>query len=275
MNVMEKRRSDRMNMTIPVAVEGVDAEGRLFKDDAEALVIGRFGGRIRLGRHLERGQQLLVVGPSNRIPAVFEVVETVVPHSDDHGEYGMVCLDRAEDVWGIHVWGESEEPSEAKALLECQMCRTVGFVPLSLSQVDAIRYLGFVGLPCLECQATTPWGYAEVEPPSRSEGSSSVAPRVERLDQFTPRKHRRVYIQLPLKVKSENGAEELTHTENISRSGLGFLSSRHYEEGERVLVQFPYNREHELPARHARILYRRSVEGSGNSIYGLVFRLDQ
>src|SRR5438552_12332134 len=120
MKVMEKRRSDRVNMTVPVAIEGVDAEGRLFKDDAQALVVGRFGGRIRMGRHLERGQQLLVVGPRNPIPAVFEVVETVGAPSGERGEYGMVCLDHAEDVWGIHVWGEKEEPSDAKALLECQ-----------------------------------------------------------------------------------------------------------------------------------------------------------
>jgi PilZ domain-containing protein len=273
MNVMEKRRSDRMNVTVPVAVEGVDAEGRLFKDDAQALVISRFGGRIRLGHRLERGQQLLVVGPRNPTPAVFEVVETVVAASDDGGEYGMVCLDRAEDVWGIRVWGETEEPSDAKALLECQMCRTVGFVPLSLTQVDAIRYLGFVGLPCLECQATTPWGYAEVKAPKPPDGSKGEAAAVEGLDQFTPRKHRRVYVQLALKVKADNGAEEFTHTENVSRSGLGFLSARRYDLGEMVYVQFPHDPARELPARRARIRYRRAVEGSGNSIYGLEFVL--
>jgi PilZ domain-containing protein len=273
MKVMDKRRSDRVNMTVPVAVEGVDAEGRLFKDEAQALVIGRFGGRIRLGRRLERGQQLLVVGPRNLTPAVFEVVEAIAAPSGDQGEYGVVCLDRAEDVWGIHVWGENEEPSEAKALLECQMCRTVGFVPLTLTQVDAIRYLGFVGLPCLECKATTPWGYAEVNAPMRSEGSQGETSAVQHVEQFTPRKHRRAYMQLPLKVKSEKGAEELTHTENVSRSGLGFLSARHYQPGEKVLVQFPYDPAHELPARHARILHRRPVEGSGNAIYGLVFGL--
>jgi PilZ domain-containing protein len=274
MKVMDKRRSDRMNMTVPVAVEGVDAEGQLFKDDAQALVIGRFGGRIRLGRRLVRGQQLLVVGPRNPTPAVFEVVETVGAPSEEHGEYGVVCLDRAEDVWGIHVWGENEEPSDAKALLECQMCRTVGFVPLSLTQVDAIRYLGFVGLPCLECQATTPWGYAVVEASMWPEGSKGETSAVERLEQFTPRMHRRVYIQLPLKVTAENGAEEFTHTENVSRSGLGFSSARHYKTNEKVLVQFPYDPAHELPARHARILHRRPVEGSGNAIYGLVFAFE-
>lgn len=261
-------------MTVPVAVEGVDAEGRLFKDDAEALVIGRFGGRIRLGRRLERGQQLLVVGPSNPTPAVFEVVEAVVPHSAEHAEYGMVCLDRAEDVWGIHVWGETEEPSDAKALLECQMCRTVGFVPLSLSQVDALRYLGFVGLPCLECQATTPWGYAEVKAPAKPEATQTQGPEIEPLEDFTPRQHRRVYVQLPLKVRSEDGGEELTHTENVSRSGLGFISAREYRQGQRVLVQFPYDSSHPLPPRHARILHRRPVEGSGQSIYGLAFGLE-
>lgn len=275
MKVLEKRRSDRMNMTVPVAVEGTDAEGRLFKDTAQALVISRFGGRIRLGRRLERGQQLLVVSPRHPTPAVFEVVEAVVAPSSERGEYGVVCLDSAEDVWGIHVWGENEEPADAKALLECQMCRTVGFVPLSLSQVDGIRYLGFVGLPCLECQATTPWGYAEVQTPAPSEGSQAVAAAVEPLEQFTPRKHRRIYIQLPLKVKSGHGAEELTHTETVSRSGLGFLSSRHYATNERVLIQFPYVPAHDLPARHARILHRRPVEGSGKAIYGLAFGLER
>ena len=106
-----KRRSDRLNLTVPVAAEGLDARGRPFKDDAQALVINRFGGRIRLARRLRPGQQVLLVGPHARWPAVFEVVEMATPPSAEQAEYGVACLDRAEDFWGIRVWGKTETPN--------------------------------------------------------------------------------------------------------------------------------------------------------------------
>jgi PilZ domain-containing protein len=269
-----KRRSDRLNITIPVAVEGMDTRGRHFKDDAQALVLSRFGGRIRLSRPLERGQKVLVAGPRAPSPAVFEVVETVVPPSGQRGEYGVACLGRAEDVWGIRVWGDSETQAEAKALVECRICRTVGFIPLSLSQVEALRGMGFVGLPCEECKATTPWAYWEMKVPIEAKDEGEAVPQggiAIHVEHYTPRRHRRVYVQLPLKVLWPRGNAEITHTENVSRDGLGFLSCRRHEPGEQVSIRFPYDPSQEVPATRARILNRRAVEGSENAIYGVCF----
>jgi len=260
-----------LNLTVPVAAEGLDARGRPFKDDAQALVINRFGGRIRLARRLRPGQQVLLVGPHARWPAVFEVVEMATPPSAEQAEYGVACLDRAEDFWGIRVWGKTETPADAKALLECQLCRTVGFVPLSLSQVEGLRGLGFVALPCERCKATTPWSYWELNVPVRTEGREDKPTVALHIDNFTPRRHRRVYVQLPLKVFSEKGGEEITRSENVSRGGLGFSSCCCYHLGEQVAVRFPYDPSHEIPGTRVRIVHGRPAEGNGNTVYGLVF----
>jgi len=260
-----------MNITVPIAVEGMDAQGRPFKDDAQALVINRFGGRIRLGRRLDRGQKLLVVGPRDPSPKIFEVVETVVRPFDEPSEYGVVCRDRAEEFWGIRVWGETETPADAKGLLECQMCRIVGFVPLSLSQVDTLRTLGLVGLPCLECQVTTPWAYAEMKMPVKSEEATAQRAVGFHIENYKPRDHRRIYIQLPVQVSSQAAEEEITRTENVSQTGLSFLSSRHYEPNELASIRCPYDPSEEIPAIRTRIIYRRPVEGSGGAIYGVRF----
>ena len=271
MTTTHKRRSDRLNLTVPIAVEGLDARGRPFRDDAQALVINRFGGRIRLGRRLKRGQQVLVAGPHARWPAVFEVVETAAPPSGERAEYGVACLDRAEGFWGIRVWGETETPADAKALLDCQLCHTVGFVPLSISQVEALRGVGFVGLPCARCNATTPWSYWELNVPIRAESGEDKTTVALRIEKFTPRRHRRVYVQLPLKVSSDKGAEEITRTENVSRGGLAFSSCYSYQPSEQVAVRFPYDPSHEIPGTRVRIVHGQPGEGNGNVIYGLAF----
>lgn len=273
----EKRRSDRLMLTIPLLVQGVDAKGRTFKDEARTISLNRHGARVQVARPLRAGQTLMLTNLVGRRETEFRVVGPVAPITEQGGEWGVECLDPTENIWGIQFPPVSEEEGRgSKALLECRQCHAVALLRLSLVEVEVLETSGLLTQACTSCELATPWGYAEKQvamsgPPEEAAmvAEAQAEARAAARGGIDQRKYRRVSLQLPLMVRDYYGGVEMSKTENVSKGGFCFVSERDYHIGEGVLVVCPHNPSAQNIEVRARIVRQRPVEGTKRKVYGV------
>lgn len=273
---VEKRRSDRLLLTIPLRIHGTDSRGVAFKEDARTVTLNRQGARIQVSHPLRSGQTVRLVNLVSHHEADFRVVGPTAPPSEKGGEWGVECLDSKENIWGIQfpppVGGKGVE---SKALLECRKCHTVALMPVSLVEVEVLQTAGILSRHCQSCDNVSPWGYAEKQvamegPPGEAamvaEAQAEARAAVTGADS---RRHRRVALQLPVLVRDYYGGAEITKSENVSKGGFCFASEKNHMVGEGVLVVCPYSTSTQSIEVPARIVRRREIEGTNRKIYGV------
>jgi hypothetical protein len=274
MREMERRRSDRLLLTIPLRVEGTDVRGREFESEARTVIINRHGARIQLKHSLKAGQVVRLVNLVNQRVAEFRVVGPTEPYSEKGGEYAVATVNPDSNIWGIQFPPPSEsEVTTPKALVECRMCHTVALRHLSMVEVEVLESAGIFSRVCEKCGQPTPWGQAEqqvaMEGPPGEEDLFREARGGVTAAEANRRQHRRVSLQLPILVRDYYGGAEITKTENISKGGFCFASEKTYQLGEAVMVICPYD-----PAAHSievrsKIVRKRQIEGINKKIYGV------
>ncbi len=270
----EKRRSDRLMLTIPLRVTGVDDRGQAFEKEARTINLNRHGARIQLRLPLKSGQVLGLVNLITRRGGNFRVVGPTQPYSEGGGEWGVECLDAAKNIWGIQFPAPLEPEGETPgALLECRTCHTVALTHLSLVEVEVLESAGIFSRRCEQCGQETPWGYAEtqiaMQSPPEDSAMSAEAPAAA--TGAEKRRHRRVSLQLPVLIRDYYGGTEVTKSENVSKGGFCFASEKSYLLGAGIMVVCPYSATssaQNIEVR-ARIVRRRNLEGTNRIIYGV------
>ncbi len=270
----EKRRSDRLMLTIPLLIKGTDSKGRRFEADGRTVTLNRHGARIQTPHPLRAGQVLQVVNLVGRREAEFRVVGPISPLTEKGGEWGMEFLDPQEDIWGIQ-FPPPATGAESKALLECRDCHAVALMQLSLVEVEVLETSGIISRPCATCEVVTPWGVAEKQvamsaPPEEAAMMAEAHAQVRRGTRTSEqRRHRRIALQLPVLLRDYYGGGEITKTENISKGGFCFVSEKTYHVGEGMIVICPYNPGGQNIEVRARMVRRRNIEGTTRKIYGV------
>ncbi len=267
----EKRRSDRLMITLPLVVEGIDGKGQRFDNTARTITINRHGARIVSPRPLRAGQTITVTNLASRLKCQFRVVGPVAPASERGGEWGIECIDSKENIWGIQFPPRpSGEANQSSALLECRECGTVALTPVSLVEVEVLETSGILTKPCENCGRETSWNLTEKQAGAgRAPGEAAPAEQPS-TNGAENRKHRRSALQLPALIRDYYGGSETTKTENASKGGFCFVSEKRHHVGEYLLVVCPYNpataQQIEVRARVVRCL---PVEGSTRQVYGV------
>ena len=267
----EKRRSDRLMLTVPLRVQGHDSQGEEFSEEARTLTLNRHGACISIVRPLMPGQTIRITNLVSRREAHFRIVGPVSPRTEKGGEWGVECMDQ-KDIWGIQFPPSRASEDDSTALLECRKCHSVAVVHLSLVEVEVLETSGLIAKNCKKCKKNSPWGYAEKqvamgapagEAAMVEEAGKKAAKGAEQ------RKHRRVSLQLPVLVRDYYGGVEVTKSENVSKGGFCFISEKDHLIGEGVLVACPYSAaEHGIEVR-AKIVRRQDVHGSEKKVYGV------
>ncbi len=270
--IAEKRRSDRLMLTVPLRVRGRDPQGEEFADEARTVTLNRHGACIQIIRPLMPGQTLRLTNLVSRREAAFRVVGPVSPRTEKGGEWGVECVDQKRDIWGIQFPPSKAGENDSAALLECRKCHSVAVVHLSLVEVEVLETSGLIAKDCQSCRQTSPWGYAEKQvamgaPPGEADMVAEAGKTAAQgPDQ---RRHRRVSLQLPVLVRDYYGGVEITKSENVSKGGFCFISEKDHLIGEGVLVACPYSAsEHSIEVR-AKIVRRQEVRGSDKKVYGV------
>lgn len=273
----ERRRSDRLWLTIPLRVEGADSNGQIVGYTGRAISLNRHGGRIQIPQELDWDHSIRLRSPMGQHEAEFRVVETIASHEDRGCECGVECLDKENNFWGIEFPSHEDQAVDAKVLLECGMCHTVALMPLTFLEIATLRTIGMVGMYCSKCGAETPWRYAEMRVPACRQPEqpwSSVEREARCLTSITEsagRVHRRVYMQMPLWIHAHYGDSDYVRIENISRIGFSFSSERKYLQGEIVRAAFPIASMSLHAKISLRIVREQPIEGSTIRFYGATF----
>ena len=281
---IERRRSNRLMLTVPLRVRGVDENGDSFDCDAQTIDISRHGARIRIVRALASGQHIRVTNMINRREASFRVAGPLAPMTEKGGdfgvmgpitaqaesqsEWGMESLDPNSDLWGIRFPPPPpSEDSEPKALLVCRECGAAELVRLSLIEVEVLETAGIFSRLCSNCQTTTPWGFAEIENPKNEPApAGAAASSVER------RRHRRAVLQLPILIRDYFGGVEIAKTENVSKSGVCFATEKNYYLGEGILVACPYDKKSQNIEVTAQVVNRQDIPQSHRKVYRVKYK---
>ena len=284
----DKRRSQRVKLSIPLRIHGTDAAGRPYECEARTVDLNRHGARIRISRLLTGGETIHVLNVSNHREADFRVAGPVSPLTKEGGMfgvlgpvsedpakrrgYGIECLDTTLHFWGITFPRVPDSgPFPPSALLRCRKCQTTALLNISLVEVDVLETAGILSWPCDICGEVTPWGYAKKDPETQPSPESPAGEPPPQDLYF--RKHRRVSLQLPMRIRKYSGDVEITKCEDISKGGLCFISQKHYYTGEGILVACPYNPSGQNIEVEAQIVRQEEIEDTNRKIYGVKFGL--
>ncbi len=267
--VAQKRRSDRLRLTIPLRVHGTDSAGAKIKADGRTLVLNRHGARIQLGENLAVGSLVRIVNLTNNREAEFRVVGPTAPPSEKGGEWGVEYSHPKEDIWGIRFPPIEGDIAEAAALLECHACHTAVMLRLSLVEVEVLEATGILNRMCENCDRKTSWGYAEKQ--LAVEGAKPAPSGKAAASGSDLRRHRRVALQMPVRVRDYQGGVEVSKSDNVSKGGFSFVSEKNYAIGAGVMVACPYSPTGESPEVHARIVRQRTIAGTNRKVYGVSY----
>ena len=272
---VERRRSERLLITVPIHVEGMDRNGEKFSEETKTLVINRQGARIELKRMVAAGSLLVVSTTVGRRSCQFRVVGPVRPISEEAGELGIECLESNCNLWGIGFPPPSATEGACTALLECRRCHVVKLSHLSLVEHEVLGTSGLLVKECEACGRSTSWSYKELSVSLLGDDAGTALPSAESFAQHASDSNRRTYnrvaLQLSIRVRSFSGVEEFTRSENVSRSGMCFITDRAYEVGEVILVTCPFEKGgHNIEVR-GQVVRRREMQGTGRKVYGICY----
>jgi hypothetical protein len=277
----ERRRSERLWLTVPVTVVGTDSAGQDFECEARVINLSRHGARVQVPHQLAPNHLILLQSPDGNHQADFRIVGLVAPASAQVVEYCAECVNEAQNFWQIEFPPPEDVNSEnSKVLVECIKCNTMALLPLTILEVQAVRSMGWVGKACSNCARVSLWKYAHLGKSQNHSGSPKREARhrppswIGAAMDSTGRNHRRVYVLMPLEVQNAQGDQEITRTENISKCGFCFASDKAYQPGDAITAIFE-NAEDSVNHQtrlSAKIVREQAILGSSRKLYGATYR---
>jgi len=252
----EKHAGGQLKVAVPVRVRGVSNQNRFFDEETETDRIGPQLVVTHLPHLLELETEVHVTSLKTTIGGIYRVLWVNARPRDGRHYLGLELLDPEGDLWGLKFPSPSpESPPLPEVRLECQRCH--GILQIAVPEADE-EFLseGFlIAHHCDGCKGTTPWGIPAAPKPEAMEPETrqeKTRPE-QRFKGRAPLKIRINAIRQKWGVKNE----DICTTENVSRTGVLFLTQKNYEVGEAVEILMPY-KEGEItaipvPARVVRV----------------------
>lgn len=107
------RRSQRVNISVPVLIYGNGKDGQPFQEETHSLVVNAHGGLILLSAPVVLEQKLLLMNPKN-MEEVRARVAYVGRLEKGKREVGVGFIEPSPRFWHIHFPPEDWDPSERK-----------------------------------------------------------------------------------------------------------------------------------------------------------------
>jgi len=275
------RRSDRVLLKIPLEVSGTDLQGNSITERAHTQVINRNGASLVLRNAFRPDGQMTVKNLHTGQSCRFRACRVSQDIPGGLREWGVECLDPAPNFWGITFVESPQVPYVEEegvgSLLECTMCHYREMTKLAVPEYRTVVQKTSLARHCTWCGKETEWKLAIVKedleatgPQALKEGEVAFSPAsgAER-----PLEERRT-ARVPISIRHADGREELTITENLSRSGICCVANMELQVGDRVFLRLVSGQgpgEAELPAQ---IMWRKTNE-KGGFFYGMKLERDQ
>ena len=233
------RRRDRFARKLHIKVWGTDAEGQDFVEETHTTFVARHGAKIVLQRGLVTDQELTVRCEGSGGEGDARVVG-FIGEDEDGKHYAIQFLEAEANVWGIDSAPLAETEADVeRVLLECLRCKARTLTYLDELEAEVFEANQIIWRNCKSCKAMTLWrrstGTATTAQPDSPVASPPEAARVQ-----NTRQHPRVDLGVKAAVRTSLLGEEVVATENVSRGGFVFKSSRAYTKGMSVEASVPY-----------------------------------
>ena len=270
MTPKETRSTERILLGIPIRVLGLKCSSGEFIEDTRTVVVNRAGARIALRHRVTPGDTLRIINLHNYDKADFRVVVPASPTDQPVMEWGVECLDRSRNIWGIEFGHPLVDRSGA--LIQCQTCHLEVFTALSQAALEDLGSTGTLQRPCGQCARLTTWSYALVtrepqQPPPKQ--GEAVATPIRLPETSKGRINDRHGAKMQILVRSPQGQEEISVTENVSTGGLAVSLAMDANVGDELRVIYPYSGEGQKAEQKAEVRRRATYAFAGRRLYGL------
>lgn len=278
-----KRRSDRIELMMRIQVNGNDTAGQQFVDNAHTVVISRYGAMIVLGRGLTPEDEINVSCMATKKEATARVVGQAGV-SPEGFLYGIELLEPKINLWGIGFPPVDEsEVAAGRVLLECMSCRTREVALLNDLELQVYQSSDRLTRKCQRCDGSTIWGeplhdtpQKELAPmPASDRSAFQPPPNPHALEEGgrtrNDRTAPRINMKVPYCIRTPVYGEDPGITEDLSRGGFRFTSSKKYSVGSLVEASVPYTKGGANIFVPARIAWSRDMPEYGAATYGIAY----
>lgn len=273
---VQKRRSERVLLRIPIEVKGIDAAGKAFKEVTTTLVINRGGARISMKHVLKADTGITITNLQTEITCPFRVVGMAGQTHGEGPECSVECLKEKLNFWGImfpeKMTAKGVPPAELElidALLECSVCHIGELAQLTKEQYGALTARLFLSRNCTQCGVLTEWKFGFMETDKGEVTAVQVPQTAVPLRGKELRGAKRMTVKIPIRIRVSDGVVEITRTENLSKTGVCFISSRKMQVGEVIKITVGYEPGKNESEMSARVAWARPQAGTSSMLYGV------
>lgn len=271
----KKRRSDRLQVAIPIRVRGMSTENKFFDEETATSWLSQHGIMTRLRHLVDLETEVHVTNLKNSVAGSFRVVWVNTRQHEGFHDLGLEFVDAEGDLWGIHFppAKPQEDEAVARVWLECRRCHEKLLTSVPEAEYEYLSEGFLIAKHCDRCKATTPWEYA-VEAEIIAETGADAAARKKALKDL--RDKGRAPIKMKIKVTRRvygTPLEDICETENVSRHGVYFQTTQNYDVGEKVEIVVPYKEGDVTISVPARVV--RVDHGRGTSLRAVAIRLEK
>ena len=278
----EKRNTERLLLSIPIRVTAFGGHDGGFSEETYTVEVNRDGARIALRHRVEAGDTLRIANLENLREADFRVVGRSRLEENGVSDWGVACLDTDRNIWEIQFSSPLKPQSnESGALVKCGDCGSESFSALRDWEVKSLDG-GSLQRFCEKCGGPSNWQYADghrgiedgrpTEPPPKPETTAAKPPP---LSWVSKRAFKRLAMKLPIMVRDQKGAQEVSKTECLSKGGLAVGLGLKLEVGDVVSVYCPYCEGGQNLEQKAEVRSRVTFFQGERWIYGLSYNVTE
>ena len=205
------RRSGRLRKSVPILLIGSDADGRVFTEDTNTVVLSLHGAGIISKHKLLAEQEIILRSPETNRETDIRVVGEI-GSEDGHHTYGVAFLDDDLDFWQMDFpppASQAERPLEL--VLECGSCGETVTLLNGDYEFDVCAIHGGLVRYCTDCGFATVW-----KRPEAGETPRVIAPKMGR--KLEPPRREAVVV--------EHEGLELEEEESVAHPFAGYMEPR-------------------------------------------------
>jgi hypothetical protein len=266
MNILGRRRTERILEPIRIRVIGNDMSGVSFAEETVTVSFNQQGARISLTHSLLPDDVVLVTNLENGVEEEFRVVGAFQQVFGNRREWGVEAINANSGIWGMEFTQNQDSNSQPKVLVECAACQTAAQSTLSSIEYEVLLATGLISRHCDRCAETTRWK------PSAQAVTEEILVRSHKAASHgtrTPRRTRRLKIAMQLRVRNSWGIIDVAQTRDVSKAGLCFASTQRFSPGDEVYITLPYAQNQAPVETRGKVIW--TGEGSAGKFYGVEY----
>jgi hypothetical protein len=265
MNILGRRRTERILAPVRIQVIGNDVSGVSFAEETVTVSFNQQGARISLTHALLPDDIVLLKNLENGVEEEFRVVGAFQEVFGSRREWGVEAVGKDSGIWGVE-FAPNDDGAQPKLLVECAACKTAAQSTLSSIEYEILLATGLISRHCERCNETTRWKPSDqvVTPEILGRSLKAASKGAHEV-----RRARRLKLTMQLRVRSSWGVVDIAQTSDVSKLGLCFVSTQRFSPGDEIYITLPYAQGQAPVETKSKIVW--TAEGTSGRFYGVEY----